>query len=748
MKKFISAMLIILIALSGQAIVCAQTETASARLYNYYDDGMLFKHSSEAIFAGTATPNAEITVELIDSNGSAVRSGNGTVSADGTFNVSFTSPEGGFGEYNVVLKENGITFDTLENVVFGELWIACGQSNMSYPLGQSKTGIESIEKGEKFNKWVRALIIPFYPLNGDENDPVPADPQTEYYDAFWTNGEESHIQGVSAVGYYFAEKLVDELGMPVGILNTSLGGSGIISWLSREAIDTDEQVKNDLIQHGDYIKYNKWKENEQNIYGDMSANFNSKIAPLSNFRVSGMIWYQGESDINSNWNSERFKRTFRLIQESYTEHFSYSDGLMPVIATQIAPFLYYSETALAERNEDFASLHYERPDSIAVTSIHDVPLTYTPVVGAIHPESKFEVGNRMAYSAMSLVYGEENACSAALPESCEIKDGCAYVKLKNVGDGLAVKGKSLKGFTVCGDNGIYLPAEAEIVSTDTVKVSNADITEPKSVAYAYCATNFESNLYATENGELAIPVSPFVTNKEYNKHFWVERHWNECESEKIWHSEGQETTGYFDSWLTENANISFTSSSCYSGENGMEIKSESSEFSVKPVMTFVGTDGKISRISDNDHNYTDYGTMSFYIRNNGNNDVTLTSVDIYRDLKYKYSPAVNETTDISAVIPADGQWHKITLNLNKLYTNGNNCLPSITNNKLIRTTDIIFNFEGEGSSDLSFDHVRFTSESGKEKMSFDADYDNAETFFEKICVALTKFIGLIFSVFI
>lgn len=748
MKKFISTLLIILIALSGQAIAFAQAETVSARLYNYYDDGMLFKHSSEAIFAGTATPNAEITAELIDGTGNTVRSGKATVCVDGTFKVSFTTPEGGFGEYNVGLKENGVTFDTLENVVFGELWIACGQSNMSYPLGQSKTGIESIVKGEKFSKWVRALMIPYYPLNGNENDPVPVDPQTEYCDAYWTNGEETNIYGISAVGYYFAEKLVDELGMPVGILNTSLGGSGIISWLSRDTIDANEKVKNDLIEHGNYVKYNNWDENKQNIYTDMTANFNTKIAPLSNLRVSGMIWYQGETDINGRWDSERFKRTFKLVQESYTEYFGYTDGLMPVIATQIAPFLYYSETALAERNEDFASLHYERPDSIAVTSIHDVPLTYTPIAGAIHPESKYEVGTRMAFSAMGLVYGKHNTYSAALPESCEIKDGCVYVKLKNVGDGLAINGNVIKGFTVCGENGIYLPADAEIVSADTVKVSNKDITEPKSVAYAYCATNFESNLYATENGELAIPVSPFVTNKEYGKHYWVERFWNDCESDKIWHSEGQETTGYYNSWSADNAEINFTSSSSYSGENGMEIKSDSYGFSVKPVMTFVDADGKTNRISDNDHNYTDYGTMSFYIRNNGNNDVTLTSVDIYRDLKYKYSPAVNETTDISAVIPADGQWHIITLNLNKLYSNGNNCLPSITNNKLKRTTDIIFNFESEGSSDLSFDHVRFSAESGKEKMSFDADYDNAETFFDKICVALTRFIGLFFSVFI
>lgn len=748
MKKFLSVLFVLLLVVSSQPVVFAQNKTISARLYNYYDDGMLFKHSSEAIFAGTATPNSEITVELIASNGNAVRNGKGTVSADGTFKVSFTTPEGSFGEYNVVLKENGATFDTLENVVFGELWIACGQSNMSYPLGQSKTGIETIKKGEKFNKWVRALMIPFYPLNGDENDPVPVDPQTEYYDAHWTSGEESDIQGVSAVGYYFAEKLVDELDMPVGILNTSLGGSGIVSWLSREAIDTNEQVKNDLIQHGNYIKYNKWKESEQNIYGDMSANFNSKIAPLSNFRVSGMIWYQGESDINSNWNSERFKRTFKLIQESYTEHFNYSDGLMPVIATQIAPFLYYSETALAERNEDFASLHYERPDSIAVTSIHDVPLTYTPIVGAIHPESKYEVGTRMAFSAMGLVYDKYETYSTSLPESCETQNGSIYVKLNNVGDGLAIKGNVLKGFTICGENGIYLPAEAEIVSADTIRVSHADIAEPKSVAYAYCATNFEANLYATEKGELAIPVSPFVTNKEYNKHFWVERFWNDCESDKIWHSVGQETTGYYDSWLADNAEIKFTNNSSYSGENGMRIKSESSEFNVKPVMTFVDAEGKTSRISDNDHNYTDYGTMSFYIRNNGNKDVTLTSVDIFRDLKYKYSPAIDGSNDVSAVIPADGQWHKVTLNLNKLYRNGNNCLPSITNNKLKRTTDIIFNFEGEGSSDLSFDNVRFSAENGNEKMSFDADYDNAETFLDKICVTLTKFIGHIFSIFI
>lgn len=749
MKKLFS--LILAFVLAGACISPVFAENApstNARLYNYYDSEMLFKQNDEAIFAGVANAGKKITVELFDSQGNKVKSSEAVADSNNTFKVSFVAPQGGFEEYTVILKDSGVEFAKLENVVFGELWIAAGQSNMSYPLGQSKTGIESIEKGEKFNKWVRALMIPFYPQNGDENDLIPVDPQTEYHNAYWTNGEEASIHGMSAVGYYFANDLVNELQMPVGILNTSLGGSCIASWLSRDAIDGNEQVKQDFIENSDYIKHEKWKEDKQNIYTDMTANFNTKIAPLSNFRVSGMIWYQGESDISSEWSSERFARTYKLLQDSYTEHFSYSDRLLPIVCTQLAPFVYYSDTALAERNADFAALHNDRPDSIAVTSIHDVPLTYIPVAGGIHPESKLEVGERMAFAAMGLVYGKREVYSTATVESAEIKDSSIYIKLKNTGDGLAVKGDALNCFTVCGDDGIYLPAEAEIISKDTVRVYCDLISSPKSAAYAYCATNFEANLYATENGELALPVSPFVTDKNYNKHHWIERFWDDCESDKIWHSIGHETTGYYSAWASENADISFTADDCYSGNNGMNIKSSSDEFSVNPVMTYFESDGTLKRISDNDHDYRDYGTMSFYIRNNGSSDIKLKNISVYRDFDYKYIPAIDGTSEVSAVIPADGEWHKIAVNLNKLYLNGNRFGIAVTNKKLERTTGIVFNFEADGESDLSIDHIRFTAEEGSEKPSFDVDSDKAETFLEKLNAFFTKIFGFIAGIFI
>ncbi len=749
MKKIISIVLSIILTVTlFMPVFASASAPVKARLYNYYGNNMLFKQNDEAIFAGIADSGNKIEIELHDSKGNIIKTSESTANSDNTFKISFIAPKGSFEEYNVILKDNGSEFAKLENVVFGELWVACGQSNMSYPLGQSKSGIESIEKGEKFNKWVRALMIPFYPQNGNDNDLIPADPQTEFHNASWINGEENAIIGASAVAYYFAEELINELQMPVGFLNTSLGGSCLASWLSRDAIEGNNRIKQDFIDSNDYIKYDKWKEDKQNIYSDMTANFNTKIAPLSNFRVSGMIWYQGESDINESWTSERFTRTFKLLQETYTNHFNYTDGLLPVVCTQIAPFLYYSYTALAERNADFAALHNDRPDSIAITSIHDVPLTYTPIVGAIHPESKLEVGERMAFAAMGLVYGKRDVYSVATVESSEIKESSIYIKLKNTGDGLSVKGDILKCFTLCGENGIYLPAEAEIVSNDTVRVYCDMISNPKSAAYAYCATNFEANLYATENGELALPVSPFVTNKSFNKHHWTERFWDDCEGKEIWHSVGQETSGYYPSWSSENSEINFTAEDCYSGNNGMNIKSTFNEFSVEPVMTYTESDGKTQRIPDNDHDYRDYGTMSFYIRNNSSEDVVLKNISIYRDFGYMYMPSIEGTSQISAVIPADGGWHKITVDLNKLYINGNRFGIALTNDKLERTTGIVFNFEAEGESDLSIDHIRFTAEEGNEKASFDVDYKSAETILEKISAFFTLILGFIAEIFI
>jgi sialate O-acetylesterase len=124
----------------------------------------------------------------------------------------------------------------------------------------------------------------------------------------------------------------------------------------------------------------------------MTANYNLRIHPARHFRISGMIWYQGESDIGNS--ADEYSDCIDLLQRSYTEVFGYKKGLLPFIYTQLASY-FYSEDGLClpQRNIDFSDIQQERPESRALVAIYDLPLTFLPEAGSIHPETKKEIGN-------------------------------------------------------------------------------------------------------------------------------------------------------------------------------------------------------------------------------------------------------------------------------------------------------------------------------------------------------------------
>lgn len=733
LKKLVALLLVI-----GMIFVfvpSAFADETNARLYTFFGDGMLFKQNEEAVFTGTSDAGSRISAELYDAENILVASGETVTLADKTFAVSFMSPKGGYDEYTVVLRCNNIEFAELENVVFGELWIANGQSNMQYPLSQAKGGREMFARQEKLSKNLRVLLVPDVPEYKGEKGLIPAEPQKDIPGAQWVTGEDLRIYSMSAVAYYFAEELLEELDMPVGILNVPLGGTSIAAWLSRKAIDGDEQVKNDFVSNGEYIEKSKWKENEINVYGDMTTNYNLKMEAIRNFRVSGMIWYQGESNVG--WTGERYARAFDLMQRSYTELYEYKNGLMPIIFTQLMQY-YYSEDGyvLTDMNITFADIQKARPESRAVVTVNDIPVTYIPEAGLIHPECKEEISDRMAHAAMGMVYGEYEAYTAPTLKNSEIKDGSVYVSFNNIGNGVKSKGDTVYGFAICGKDGVYVQANAEIVAENSVRVWSENVAVPCSASYAYCVPNQRANLYSTDENGLVMPVSPFVTDKNYSTHFYKDKIWADCNDETIWHTNTDADSKFYPSWISENADISASAADAYSGVTGMNIKSTDKEFYVIPI-----TGNENGVFYDTDTDWSDYSEISFYVKNNGKTDAVFKEIRFDDDEFMWYSAIVGEA------IPADGEWHKITVNLNRVNLRGNECGFGYTNERLDSVENVKFVFSSEESADIGFDHIRFTPSTEKVSAGFDADINEADNAFEFISALFVRFVGLFANLF-
>lgn len=741
MKKVLCVILAFVMSVSCMPFVFAGD--AEARLYTVYGDGMLFEQNEEAILAGEATPGSVISATLYYSTAKALAYGEGVTKADGTFSVSFTAPKGSFTEYTIILEQEGAVFDTLERVVFGELWLASGQSNMQYPLAQDKHGFTDYTNATKYSKWLRVLMVPPYVNSYTQIGFVPDEPLKDIEGAMWIDGQDDFVYNMSAVAFYFADEMLSELNMPVGILNAALGGSSIASWIARARVDSEPELKSMLYNYGAYKESADWKAESQNVYADVGANYNHKIEALRNFRPVGMIWYQGESDVG--YSEEYYSEAMDVMQSLYTEVFSCDDGFLPLIYTNLAEYFYTDDgMVLPDRNISFSRMQAARPESRATFAIYDVPLTYVPVAGAIHPECKKEIGQRMALCAKGLVYDRFDSYTGATVKETRIEDGNVYVTLRDVGDGLVADSDKLYGFAVCGTDGVYIEAEAEIISKDTVRVWNDDIENPVSVSYAYGMGNSRANLACAYEGESPLPVSIFITDTAVGTHYWSDKRWTDCDEEILWHTVGDATSGYYDSWTGADVSLTFSKDSAFEGENGINAVSQQKSFTIKPLLTYE-ENGRTLSFGDADTDYSDYGTMSLYVRNNGDNPVTLDKVKLMKSSTMWYTPAVNGTKDSSFTIPADGEWYAVTLDLNRLYLHGNEGGIGFTSKKLDSVRDIELCFIGEGA-DISVDNISFTP-SVESDNHYDSDFNSADDLFEYICVLFTNFLGLFARLF-
>lgn len=459
--------------------------------------------------------------------------------------------------------------------------------------------------------------------------------------------------------------------------------------------------------YGRYIPLESWNEAGVDHYAGMTANFNKTISPLRNMRLSGMLWYQGESDINHAYG--KYSRAFTTMQDTYTELFDYKDGKLPIVFTQLASYAYGDMDWLQKLNAEFADMQQERPDSRALTSILDVPLDYDPGVHAIHPACKKEVGEKMAYAAKGLVYGMYDSYTTATVEKAEIKDGSIYVTFRDVGDKLIADGNSLRGFSICSSDGVYFSAKAEIVSYNTVRIYSDSVKNPCSATYAYSQTNNHANLYASRNGEKLLAVSPFITDRNYSAHLWHHDAWANCDFAEYWHCHTNEYSGFYNTWKADSAEISFGTSTIGSG-NALYITSGSKEFSVMPNFTYKENLKEV-HFMDFDRNWSDYGTLTFKVKVNSGNALKFDGLKIKVNDSLWVMPAVKDMHSTGTAIEADGNVYTITLDLNRLYPLGNIYAETLTADVLTGVMSAEFKFSSANSTvKIVLDDINFGSD--------------------------------------
>ncbi len=640
-------------ALCGANIVAQQVIPAlgdnvpPAMLPTIFSNGMMFQQNKPMNVFGYGVAGTQMTAELYKGE-EKLETVTATVDETGRFDLAFSARKGSYDAYSFRVYGGGLD-KTVKNVLIGELWVAGGQSNMELAVRVCEQESEVIVESDKN---LRVFCMPTIP-----SEDVLLDPAKDIPKAYWINGNKLEISSVSSVGLAFAAKLKRELNVPVGFLNTAIGGTVIEAWISRDAISNNAALKAELDKRALYYD----EEYIPLSNGLMSTYYNQKIGPLAGFNVAGTIWYQGESNSNR---SEIYDVELALLKQSWGETFGYENGGMPFIFTQVAPYR-YDNGLYNQQHLGYLAMYMERgwklcdTDTTAMLTIYDLPLNHMMEDGKtstnpIHPRVKTPVGERFAAAALNMVYGGTGEYTAPVYKSMEIKGGAIYITFDRVGSGLkSVDGTAnLHGFTIAGADGVYVNAEAVIVDADTVKVWNTRVNDPKNVIYAFDNFNQGANLANSAN----IPASPFRTvqlndttsKPDASVDYFTAQDWMLADKDVwVYDSTFSEVAAFRPSFTVTGGTYGYNNTLQKEGTGALQVDF-GGNFTVSPILTYESVK----------QSYAKYNTLSVWVRNVGATAVELT-------LTVNGNTAVKTVDGAAAVTLAAGTkaYHLVTFDL-------------------------------------------------------------------------------------
>jgi len=335
------------------------------------------------------------------------------------------------------------------------------------------------------------------------------------------------------VGYFFGRHVHKNLKVPVGLINTSWGGTPSESWTSRPALEADAFFKPLLDRWDERTKgfdaakakaaheerMEQWKAaaakakaakkraprrprmpSDPGKSSHCPANlYNGMIAPLIPLAIRGAIWYQGESNAGRAW---QYRKLFSAMIVDWRKNWVQGD--FTFLWVQLANFrprkAEPAESAWAElREAQNLALKLPKTGHAVIIDIGEAR--------DIHPKNKQDVGKRLGLAARKIAYARDLCYSGPMYESLKIEGAKAIVKFKHVCGGLVAKGGgALKGFAVAGADKKFVWADAKI-DGGTVVLSSDKVAAPVAVRYAW-ADNPECNLYNAKD----LPACPFRTD--------------------------------------------------------------------------------------------------------------------------------------------------------------------------------------------------------------------------------------------
>ena len=472
--------------------VLNETVIEGFKMHSLLQSNMVLQRESDFILWGTATEGVKVFARPSWTDDRY----EGQAGADGVWEVKVPVPSAIEGNPAQTIKVyNGTDEILLENLLIGDVWILGGQSNMGISLNDSENPAAEIAKAD--HPMMRYFLV----HQAGSNNPVFEWSSTQNGHKWWVVSP-GNAANVGAVGYYFAKKVIAETGVPVGMINTCMGGASIKSYIPKEIFDADAELV----------------ENFKDL--EPGRLHNSMVNPVMRFSCRGFLWYQGEADWVQ-WN--HYAHAQLVLMDHWRESFNCPDDA-PFYYVQLAPYGH-------SKGWDYPNVFYESSyiQNYALMreaqgSIRDLTVNSGMAVimdvgdlDDIHPKKKAEVGERLARIALNRDYGMSDVEYMGPVYKSKVLDG-GVLKLKfDNAAGLKTKdGQAPVHFYVStAAASEFSAATAEIhgeeVWLTSELISAAESADALHVRYAFLYAA-ETNL---ENGA-GLPAEPFRTDEWNN----------------------------------------------------------------------------------------------------------------------------------------------------------------------------------------------------------------------------------------
>jgi sialate O-acetylesterase len=507
------------IAIAGAALLCMISFPhwlrAEVKLPAIFSDHAVLQRDMPVPVWGWADPGEDVAVVI------AGQTHKTSADDKGRWRVTLESLS--VGEPLKLIVEGKASRLERSDILVGDVWLCSGQSNMEWAVSDSTNSDLEIPAA-------RHPTLRLVRVKGPGSQTTVED-----FDGQWTVCSPESVAGFSAVGYFFGRELQQHVGVPIGLIDNSWGGSACDAWIRRDRLEGnplyEKQLANWDKMAAEYDEAKARAEHEQRLadwqkrageakaagkpepFGRPYFNnplvgnhrpanlYHARLGPILGYGLRGAVWYQGESNAGRAY---QYREMFPLMIQNWRE--DWKQGDFPFYWVQLADFM-------AERSEPGDSAWAELREAQTMTQDR-LPNTGQAVIidigeGAdIHPRNKLEVGRRLARWALARDYGRDIVCQSPRYESMEKDGDTIVVKIKDVAGGLrTIDANEVQGFAISGEDRHWVWAEAKIVAPDKVNVRSDAVSEPVAVRYAW-ADNPVCNLY----NDVALPVTPFRTD--------------------------------------------------------------------------------------------------------------------------------------------------------------------------------------------------------------------------------------------